>query len=273
MDRFQKITAALDTSGKGLEIGPSHNPILPKRAGYDVETVDHLDQQGLIEKYRDHGIDLSKIEPVDYVWTGEPLPELIGDQGRYDWIVAAHVIEHVPDVIGFLQQCLTLLKPDGVLSLVVPDRRYCFDYFRFPSSTGSLLQAHLENRKRHSPGQLVDYVSTVCETGGRIAWSPTDAGPTTFVHSLEQAKSMLSGYLQHSQYVDLHGWVFTPSSFRLVMSDFSALDLVGMRELSQFDTEGSEFYVSYGPGPDNQPVDRLALCKSILQEIVNDRLI
>jgi predicted SAM-dependent methyltransferase len=156
MNRFQKITASLDTSGKGLEIGPSHNPILPKRDGYDVETVDHLDQQGLIEKYRDHGIDLSRIEPVDYVWTGGSLLELVGDRQRYDWIVAAHVIEHVPDVVGFLQQCLALLKPDGVLSLVIPDRRYSFDYLRFPSSVGSLLQAHLEKRKRHSPGQLVD---------------------------------------------------------------------------------------------------------------------
>lgn len=272
MDRFRKITAVLDTSGKGLEIGPSHNPILPKRSGYDVETVDHLDQQGLIEKYLDHDIDLSRIEPVDYVWSGEPLSELIGERERYDWIVAAHVIEHVPDVIGFLQQCLTLLKPDGVLSLVVPDRRYCFDYLRFPSTAGSMLQAHLEGRQRHSPGQLFDYVATVCKLGDRIAWTPADAGSIEFAHSLEQARSMLSGYVQHAQYVDLHGWVFTPSSFRLAMSDFASMGLVNMRELGHFDTDGSEFYFSYGLGKDEQQIDRLSLCKKVIEEIANERL-
>lgn len=272
MNRFDKITAAIDKTGKGLEIGPSHNPIMPKRDGYDVETIDHLDQQGLIEKYRDHGVDLSRIEPVDYIWSGQPLPELVGDSMRYDWIVAAHVIEHVPDVIGFLQQCLTLLKPDGVLSLVVPDRSYCFDYLRFPSTAGAMVQAHLEKRTRHTPGQLLDYVSTVCNLQGRIAWSPGDGGPIQFSHSLEQARSMLAGYLTHQEYVDLHGWVFTPSSFRLAMYDLSAIGLIEMRELRHFGTDGSEFYFSYGRGKDDQPVDRLSLCKQILGEIVNDHV-
>ena len=270
--RFERITAALDKSGKGLEIGPSHNPIMAKRDGYDVETVDHLDQQGLIDKYREHGIDLSRIEPVDYVWTGQSLPELIGQTGRYDWIIASHVIEHAPDVVGFLQQCLQLLKPNGVLSLVVPDRRYCFDYLRFPSTTGAMVQAHLEHRRRHSPGQLVDYVATVSNLQGRIAWNPDDGGPVAFSHSLEQAGSMLSGYLTHEEYVDMHGWVFTPSSFRLAMSDLNALGLIQMREVGHFGTHASEFSFSYSPGKDDRTVDRLALCKRILDEIINERL-
>jgi hypothetical protein len=111
----------------------------------------------------------------------------------------------------------------------------------------------------------------VCKLGDRIAWSPTDSGRTTFAHSLEQASSMLSGYLTHTEYVDLHGWVFTPSSFSLAMSDLSSMGLVGMHELNHFDTDGSEFYFSYGPGQ-GPPVDRLALCKDILREIVNERL-
>lgn len=272
MDRIEKITASIRKTGKGLEIGPSHNPIMAKREGHDVEIVDHLDQAGLIEKYRDHGIDLSRIEPVDYVWKGEPLPELIGQTARYDWIIASHVIEHAPDVVGFLQQCLALLKPDGVLSLVVPDRRYCFDYLRFPSSSGAMVQAHLEKRRRHSPGQLFDYVSTVCKLSDRIAWSPGDGGTLEFAHPLEQAKSMLAGYVGHQGYVDLHGWVFTPASFRLAISDFNAIGLVQMREVGHFDTDGSEFYFSYGPGPDARPVDRLALCKQVLAEVINERV-
>lgn len=52
---------------KGLEIGPSHHPAAPKKCGYSVEIVDWLDQKGLKEHYRNDGINLDAIEPVDYV--------------------------------------------------------------------------------------------------------------------------------------------------------------------------------------------------------------
>ncbi len=49
-DKFQKITAQCNLDGKGLEIGPSFNPICPKRKGYDIEIMDHLDADGLRKK-------------------------------------------------------------------------------------------------------------------------------------------------------------------------------------------------------------------------------
>ena len=39
--RDEAIRALFDTSGRGLEIGPSYNPIMPKHRGFKVEIVDH----------------------------------------------------------------------------------------------------------------------------------------------------------------------------------------------------------------------------------------
>jgi len=36
MNRKDKILSFLDKRGKGLEIGPSHNPITPKKEGFSV---------------------------------------------------------------------------------------------------------------------------------------------------------------------------------------------------------------------------------------------
>lgn len=50
MDRTAIILRDIDRNGLGLEIGPSHNPIAPRRSGFRVRTVDHLDREGLVAK-------------------------------------------------------------------------------------------------------------------------------------------------------------------------------------------------------------------------------
>ena len=51
---------------------------------------------------------------------------------RFDLVLASHVLEHTTSLIDFLNECTPLLADNGVLALVVPDHRYCFDRFREP---------------------------------------------------------------------------------------------------------------------------------------------
>jgi hypothetical protein len=77
--REMKIRALFDTSGRGLEIGPSYNAIVPKSGGFRVEIVDHASTEDLRAKYSNEpNIDASRIEEVDYVWDGRPLSVVIG---------------------------------------------------------------------------------------------------------------------------------------------------------------------------------------------------
>lgn len=123
MSRIDKALHAIRRDGLGLEIGPSHNPMAPRKAGFNVHTLDHLDAEGLRRKYANHGVNVDDIEDVTFVWNGEPLHELVGGTAIYDWILASHVIEHTPDFVDFVQECEKLLKPDGCLTLVIPDKR------------------------------------------------------------------------------------------------------------------------------------------------------
>ena len=140
--REEILLNGIDKRSFGLEIGPSHSPVAAKREGFNVRVLDHLDAAGLRAKYADHGVDVAAIEEVDYVWSGQPLEELVGE-ARFDWIIASHVIEHVPDLVGFLNSCGRILAPDGLLSLAIPDKRYCFDCQRENTALGRVIDVAL----------------------------------------------------------------------------------------------------------------------------------
>lgn len=265
--RRARITAMIDRDGRGLEIGPSHNPAAPKSGGYNVETVDHTDRAGLLEKYKhDQGILLQNIEEVDHVWTGGSLCELVGAPASYDWIIASHVIEHMPDLVYFITECQALLKPGGVLSLVVPDKRYCFDHLRRCSSTGDVVQAHLERRTRHTPGQVFDHFVGACKLDESGSWHRDSRGRVSFVHAADFARAMHDASRNSPEYLDVHGWVFTPSSFRLIVHDLNALGYVRIDEVGFTDTRDCEFFIAYSNRAPMQVQDRLELAKQALHE-------
>lgn len=245
--REQKVFHLLDKAGLGLEIGPSHNPVAPKNKGFNVHILDHASAAELRGKYQGHGVNLDNIEEVDFVWRGEPLQELIGKTDCYDWIIASHVIEHVPDLIAYLQQCGALLKPDGILSLVIPDKRYCFDYFSSSSSTGNVLDAYAEKRVRPSHGQIFDHIANASKRNGNIAWASDGlGGANDLAHTFAEAQAHWVRSVSTTDYIDVHCWRFTPASFRLLVSDLQGLGLISLEIKAEFDTTGCEFYVSLG---------------------------
>lgn len=269
--REAKIFHLVDREGLGLEIGPSHNPVAPKKSGFKVHTLDHVSADALRKKYAGHGVNLDNIEEVDFVWSGQRFSDLIGQTQCYDWIIASHVIEHVPDLVSYLQQCEELLKPNGALSLVVPDKRYCFDFFSPVSSTGQILDAHAEKRSRPSPGQVFDHVANAAKCKGEIVWAEDEKGGADgLAHTLDEARDQWAHALQSTAYIDVHVWRFTPASFRLLISDLASLGLINLEIQAEFDTTGCEFYATLKRKHGVRPaVDRLSALKKSLSERTN----
>jgi len=254
--------SGLNLDGLGLEVGPSHSPLVPKGSGIRVETLDHLDKAALIEKYKAR-LDTTLIDDVDHVWSGESYPDLLGE-ARYDWVIASHVIEHVPDFVGFLNDCRDILKPDGVLSLVVPDKRYCFDHYRPLTGLGQMIDAHLEKRTKPTPGSAVEMVMYVSRLNGLPDWTAEDPGvPNLFLPTFIGADVLQR--TMAGEYYDCHSWCFTPSSFRLILEDLNILGLTTMREAAFRPSVGMEFYVQLSATA-APVIDRFALMQSIRLE-------
>ncbi|VAX10735.1 SAM-dependent methyltransferase [hydrothermal vent metagenome] len=278
MTRNEKILFGLNKEGIGIEIGASHRPVAPKKDGYHVHIIDHLDKDGLIEKYKAENISSSvnsidNIEEVDFVWTGQGYTELTGKTNHYDWVIAAHVIEHSPDLIAFLNNCGEILKEGGILSLAIPDKRYCFDRFRPISSLSKVIDAHLYKLMRHSLGTVVEYRLNSVTKDGVIGWSKYHGGEYKMRHAMDDFTLAIEENKISCAYTDYHAWCFTPSVFRLLIHDLNMLGYISFSEVSYYPTSGCEFYVSLRKSHKKSCVDRLKMLGAIEHELENaDRI-
>ena len=264
--RNKKILVHINKAGLGLEVGPSHDPVCPKRDGWNIKILDHASAEELRAKYKDHEVNLDSIEDVDYIWTGNRFRDIIPDDIYFDWIVVSHVIEHTPDLLGFLLDCSSLLKPDGVLSLAVPDKRYCFDVFRERSSLSQIIDAHLNETKNHTIGTVAEYCLRVSRKNNVISWGKYWGGKYSLLHTVDSTLQTIDT-LRAGEYFDLHAWCFTPNHFRLLLLELKELNFLDLNEISYFDTDGSEFFISLRKSAGKGKMDRLKLAQLANSEI------
>ena len=266
MTREEKILNKIDKQKPGVEIGPSHAPLAPKKAGFKVHIIDHKTREQLIEKYTGHGVNLDNIEEVDFVWSGQSYAQLTGKKSYYNWAIASHMIEHTPDLISFLKQCEEILTEDGILSLVIPDIRYHFDYFRPITGISKVIDAYYAKRTIHSPGTAAEYTLNVAARGGQIAWEEGFKQEFSLIHSRELAQDHIQRVLQN-EYIDFHSWSFTPTSFRLLIQDLNDLGFISLKEVSYYPTAGCEFYITLGKKGNGFLEHRLNALKTIKAEL------
>jgi SAM-dependent methyltransferase len=222
--RSRRLLEGLSRSARILEVGGSFRPLAPKSLGYETCSVDHDTRAGLLAKYAGAAIHADLIEEVDVVWREGPLHEAFPTTalGTFDAVVVSHVLEHLPDLIGFLASARRLVRDDGCLVFALPDKRWCFDCFRPVSLAGDVLWAHRERRTRHTPATLFNEVAYSVTLHGRPGWGADEpAADVAFAHRLELARRLFDDSQADDVYRDAHGWQFTPASFELLILDLA----------------------------------------------------
>ena len=244
MDRLGRLLGNRGPAGlRGLEIGPCHAPLIPKAAG-EVLYVDYATTEDLRRDWTKSKIAPADIVDVDVVWGDRRLAEAA--PGPFDYVVASHVVEHAPDLAGWLAEIREVLKPGGVLGLAVPDRRFTFDILRPVSTLGEMVEAHLMGYRRPSIRQVFDSYALTRPAGAAEAWA-TDLTRSlkTVPDKLQTTFSTVQAMREDGRYVDSHCWVFTPASFLDMLEGMLGLGWFGFRIDAFFPTEpgGLEFQV------------------------------
>jgi predicted SAM-dependent methyltransferase len=249
MPNKEKLLARINpATSVGLEIGPLTTPAVTKEDG-EIYYLDHLSTEDLRRKYAAHvNVDTTRIVDVSFVAADGDLAKACGGK-RFDYIIASHVIEHVPNLIGWLRQVAALLHTGGKLALAIPDKRYTFDRFRSMTPVGDLIQAWLEDRRVPSAKQIFDHCANVVGVDARAAWDgegPHTPEAATRYHSLAEAFELAQRYFTAQEYYDVHCSVFTPKSFLDILTDISRLGLLDFVCIDFHDTARYEieFYIT-----------------------------
>jgi SAM-dependent methyltransferase len=111
--------------GRGVEVGPGDRPF-PLPAGARISYGDIRKHEALANYFRT--TDVTPVQDID----AQTLAGIENDS--FDFVISAHVIEHLRDPIGSLVNAIRVLKVGGIHILVVPDMRYTFDRNR-PETT------------------------------------------------------------------------------------------------------------------------------------------
>lgn len=199
-----------------LEIGALDKPLLHPTQ-FNNKILDVFDAETLKRNVNDPNINRNAIVDVDYVWSGQPYTDLISD--RFDFVISSHNIEHQPDLIAYLSNVASVLKPGGAMYLIIPDYRFCFDAFRQPSTILEVLGAHIDKKQKPSATDVLDLRAKQTHNFAYRHWAGDHGNMDT---SLNDPVSLCKIYDEVAQkvragYVDTHVWKFAPASFVNIM--------------------------------------------------------
>ncbi len=143
--------------GRGVEIGALWRRF-PVPAGVQVFYADKLGPAGLEGHYPE--LKGSILRP-DILAEATQLPVR---PATLDFVIASHVLEHLPDPLLALRAWYDSLAPGGVLLLKVPDKRHTFDAPRARTPLSHLLEEHRHperfDPRAHSHADWVQHVGS-----------------------------------------------------------------------------------------------------------------
>ncbi len=149
--------------GNGIEIGALHRPLSCDWRKVHITYVDRKSRAELARQYPEfRQEDIMRVDRID---SGETLATF-ADQSL-DFVIASHMIEHAEDPVGTLDTWFRVLRPQGMLFLIVPDMRHTFDRQRAQTTPGHLFRDHEEGPERSRQHHYLEWVA--CTEGGDAA--------------------------------------------------------------------------------------------------------
>lgn len=257
MSRLDQLRRFTDKSVLGIEIAPYFNPIVTKRAGYNLMIVDVFDTETLRRRVMEDPFipdeRVEDVEPVDIVADASDLGVAIearGLAGKVGYIVSSHNFEHLPNPIRFLQGCSKALKPGGVLTMAIPDYRACFDHYRMPTRLSDWLSAYHRGYTQPSPETRFDFRTSqsMYVRGGKTeVGCDIDVDDPAFFEPVRVMRNSYEEYLADlatiPPYKDAHCSAVFGASFELMVRDLRHFGLIDLEVLDVTPTLGLEFFV------------------------------
>lgn len=230
---------------KILEIGAFDNPTFLKEEA-NIYYCDYFSREELEKKYaKDKPQRAEKAVNVDYVIKEEKYSDRLNQ--KFDLVIANHVIEHIPNMIAWLQDISLILRKDGFLFLTIPHKEYTFDKLRSVTSLQQLIRNYYDNLKAPTLYHIFDqlYYHRPIKAG--------DVWNNNYQHllnkkrfnNIDAAWHEAQKRLSNSGYVDVHCNVFSYESFINIINELQNSQYISLNLYSHSDVAkpSNEFYI------------------------------
>jgi SAM-dependent methyltransferase len=180
-------------SGRGIEVGAGTRPV-PLPEGVKALYGDIRDKDDLAAYFGEAIQGGAHIDAQSFAGVKE---------ASLDFVISAHVIEHLHDPIGSIGQAIRILRPGGRYLLIVPDMRYTFD--------------------RDRPETSLDHLLADYEDGGRGTIEQAYRDHLLFVHPFITGETIPIGELETrirdgiARNLDIHVHAWTATGFRRML--------------------------------------------------------
>ena len=188
--------------GDGLELGPGHVPFPLPVSGATVRYVDRWEP------------DTNRALFPELDEAAFPRPDVVADldsdrlrsfaDASTDFVVASHVLEHVADPLGILDEIHRVLRVGGITIILVPDRRATFDANRPPTSLDHLVAEHLAGVTEVSDEHIVEFVRAV--SGADPSVDDIELHRKRSIHVHCWTEDEFVSVLEYGMHCLAHGW-------------------------------------------------------------------
>ncbi|MBR0289923.1 MAG: methyltransferase domain-containing protein [Selenomonadaceae bacterium] len=233
---------------KTLEISPWDSPFL---RGDNVKYFETMNAEDLRKATIGFGRNLNTLpQKIDFI---EENGDLSVINETFDIVFTSHVIEHCPDLIEHFRSVSRILNAGGVYVLIIPDKRYCFDYYHAESTISEVIEAFAAKRKIPRLADVINLAYTRTHNNAILHWlgyhgerygyqrNPPAEGDAKaeimgeYFHddgrgaNLQELSRLVSKYseaLDNGKYISTHNWRFTPDSFGYIVDMLNKLGLI-----------------------------------------------
>lgn len=215
-----------------LEIGPG---CAPKIRGDNVFYFDVKSEEELAQRYRNTE-NQSIPEKIHYV---EKTGDLKVIDRKFDVIFSAHVVEHVDDFITHLNEISNLLTDRGLYFMVVPNKKYTFDYYKPATTIEDVIAAHFDNDRSDSVFLRSVMLEKLRRThnDAKRHWmgdhGSMNENGNTIDHVIRELEQKKNDSVYRSGF---HRWYFDEVSFPRIVDDLHASGLCALKVQACYNT-------------------------------------
>lgn len=214
----RKAVGEIFLTGSGIEVGAGTRPFpLPEGCSCDygdirnsAEVAEYFSSDQAPQSSR---IDAQTLEGIDH--------------GVLDFVISAHVIEHLENPIGAIRETILRLRLGGIFICVVPDKTKTWDIRRPTTELSHLIRDDQDGGKSTRLEAYLEHIRFV---------HPELTGETIQESEVERRATE-----KMNKNMDIHFHAWSGSDFRLILDDIG--NDIGFDTLCQISVENENIFV------------------------------